>query len=60
VRHSFDSGWTLRDQIQFNSVDTDARETAPQGLGTVGAHGYTALSPAGIGVRSPPMGTPRA
>jgi catecholate siderophore receptor len=49
VKHRFASGLALRDQIQFNSVTTDARETAPQGIGTVGVHGYTALSPAGTG-----------
>jgi catecholate siderophore receptor len=48
VKHRFGGGITVRDQIQFNGVDTDARETAPQGIGTVGAKGYTALTPAGI------------
>lgn len=49
IRHGFASGLTLRDQLQFNSVDTDARETASQGLGVVDVHGFTALTPAGIG-----------
>ena len=46
VKHSFGSGLALRDQLQFNGVDTNAIETAPQGIGTVNAKtGYTALSP---------------
>ncbi len=53
IKHRFASGFTLRDQIQFNGVDTDARETASQGLGTVAANGFTALTPAGIG--APPL-----
>jgi len=48
VRHSFGERLSIRNQVQFNAVATDARETAPQGLGTVGAGGYTPLSPAGI------------
>jgi catecholate siderophore receptor len=48
VRHRFASGLTFRDRIQYNGVDTDARETAPQGIGTVTAAGYAALNPAGI------------
>src|SRR6185312_16415302 len=31
-----------------NRVTTDAIETAPQGIGTVGTKGYAALSPVGI------------
>jgi catecholate siderophore receptor len=48
VRHRFASGITVRDQLQFNGVDTDAIETAPQGIGLVTSKGYTALSPAGV------------
>jgi catecholate siderophore receptor len=48
VKHRFAGGLTLRDQLQFNGVDTDAIETAPQGIGLVGPAGYTALSPAGV------------
>ena len=48
VKHSFAQGITVRDQLQFNGVDTDAIETAPQGIGLVGGKGYTALSPAGV------------
>ena len=48
AKHEFSSHFSLRDQIQFNGVDTDAIETAPQGIGTVSANGYSPLSPAGI------------
>jgi catecholate siderophore receptor len=48
IKHRFASGLTLRDRLQFNEVDTAARETAPQGIGTVNSHGYTALPVAGI------------
>ena len=48
VKHRFASGLALRDQLQFNGVDTDARETASQGLGVIGVNGFTALAPAGI------------
>ena len=48
VKHSFANGIALRNQLQINGVDTDAIETAPQGIGTVGSRGYAALSPAGI------------
>jgi catecholate siderophore receptor len=43
VQHRFASGITVRDQVQFNGVDTDAIETAPHGIGTVGPKGYVAL-----------------
>jgi catecholate siderophore receptor len=48
MKHRLAQGIVLRDQLQFNGVDTDAVETAAQGIGAVGATGYTALSPAGI------------
>ncbi len=48
VKHSFAQGITVRDQLQFNGVDTDAIETAPQGIGLVNSKGYTALSPVGV------------
>jgi catecholate siderophore receptor len=44
VKHQFASGINVREQVQFNGVDTNAIETAPQGIGTVGAGGYTALA----------------
>jgi catecholate siderophore receptor len=43
VKHKFADGITVRDQLQFNGVDTDAIETAPHGIGTVGPKGYVAL-----------------
>jgi len=48
LKHRFDSGATIRDQLQFNRVRTDALETAAQGIGTIGAKGYVALTPVGI------------
>jgi catecholate siderophore receptor len=48
IKHRFDNGVSVRDQVQFSGVDTDAIETAPQGIGAVGGHGYTPLSPVGI------------
>jgi catecholate siderophore receptor len=46
VQHKFTPNTVLRNQIQYNSVRTDARETAPQSVGTIGPRGFTAL-PAG-------------
>lgn len=54
VKHRFAQGITVRDQIQFNGVDTDAIETAPQGIGLVTGKGYAALAPAGVS--SQPLG----
>ena len=50
VKHKFDNGISVRNQIQYNSVTTDAIETASQGLGTFGAPGtgFTPFTPAGI------------
>ena len=48
VKHKFADGITLRDQVQFNGVDTDAIETAPQGIGTVNNKGYAALTPVAV------------
>lgn len=48
LKHRFASGVTLRNQVQYNSVDTDARETSPQTIGTVNAKGFTALTPTGV------------
>src|SRR5262249_35367088 len=46
VRHHFDQGALLRNQLQYNGVRTDARETASQGLGTIDpAKGFVALVP---------------
>ena len=44
VKHRFAQGIAFRDQVQFNGVDTDAIETAPHGIGTVGTKGYAALA----------------
>jgi catecholate siderophore receptor len=50
VKHKFDGGITVRNQIQYNSVTTDAIETASQGLGAEGAPGtgFIPFTPAGI------------
>ena len=36
LKHRFEGGILLRNQFQYNNVKTDARETAPQGIGTIG------------------------
>ena len=36
IEHKFSEDLELRNQTQFNHVSTEARETAPQGIGTVG------------------------
>ncbi len=47
IQHKFDKNMTLRNQTQLNYVNTNARETAPQGIGTVtGAGGYVPLTSA--------------
>jgi catecholate siderophore receptor len=46
IQHKFTPDTILRTQTQYNSVRTDARETAPQSVGTIGPTGFTAL-PAG-------------
>jgi catecholate siderophore receptor len=49
LKHRFADTWQLRDQVQFNGVNTDARETASQGLGTIVAgKGFVAPAVAGI------------
>ena len=48
ARREFSSRLALRDQVQFNGVRTDAIETAPQGVGAVGAKGYVAANPVGV------------
>ena len=48
LRHSFEGGVRIRNQLQYNRVRTDALETAAQGIGTLGPRGYTAATPAGI------------
>ncbi|MBS0547838.1 MAG: TonB-dependent siderophore receptor [Proteobacteria bacterium] len=45
IRHKFNDQLTLRNQTQLNYVNTNARETAPQAIGTVtGAGGFVAIS----------------
>lgn len=48
AKHRFSSKLSLRDQVQFNGVRTDAIETAPHTVGTAGSGGFTPSSPAGI------------
>jgi catecholate siderophore receptor len=48
AKHRFSSSFSLRDQVQFNGVRTDAIETAPHVIGTVGSKGFISSSPAGI------------
>ena len=49
IEHTFSAHLSVRNQLQFNGVDTDAIETAAHALGLVGSTGFTALNPAGIG-----------
>ena len=45
IDHKLSSSSALRNQTQFNRVTTDARETAPQNVGTLAANGaYVPLS----------------
>jgi len=49
ITHKLTPDITLRDQLQYNYVKTDAVETAPQTLGTIGANGaFVALPTAGV------------
>ncbi|WP_394779604.1 TonB-dependent receptor [Undibacterium sp.] len=48
IQHKLTSDITLRDMAQINYVKTDAIETAPQTIGTVGPAGFTPLPVAGI------------
>jgi len=47
VEHKFDKDLSLRNQTQFNWVNTNARETAPQSVGTIAANGTFVAAPAG-------------
>ena len=49
IEHKLTPTVTLRNQVQFNSVKTDAVETAPLSIGTVSAAGFTALPASGAG-----------
>ncbi len=44
LRHALAQGITVRNKVQYNAVDTDAFETAPQALGTVDGSGFRALA----------------
>ncbi|QOT75972.1 TonB-dependent receptor [Cupriavidus basilensis] len=44
VDHKFSPNLRLRNQTQFNYVNTNARETAPNAVGTVNAKGFTPLT----------------
>ncbi len=45
IQHKFNNDLSLRNQTQLNYVNTNARETAPQSVGTVGAPGgFTQLA----------------
>lgn len=44
IKHKITPEVTLRNQTQFNYVRTNAVETAPQSIGTVGAGGFTAIT----------------
>ena len=45
IEHKFNAGLKLRSQTQFNYVNTNVIETAPQSVGTVSANGtFTALT----------------
>lgn len=44
VLHKLTPTSSIRNQTQFNQVTTDARETAPQALGTLGARGFSAFT----------------
>lgn len=44
ITHKFSPNLRLRNQTQFNYVETDARETAPNTVGSVSARGFTPLT----------------
>jgi catecholate siderophore receptor len=44
VSHDVAKTVQVRNRVQLNTVDTDARETAPNAVGTVGPGGFSALS----------------
>jgi catecholate siderophore receptor len=47
VDHKFNKDLSLRNQLQFNYVNTNARETAPQSVGTLSPTGAFVAAPAG-------------
>jgi len=44
IKHKWSDNLSFRDQIQYNGVKTDAIETAPQTLGTIGSTGFKAFT----------------
>jgi catecholate siderophore receptor len=44
VQHKFNDNLTLRNQTQLNYVNTNARETAPQSVGTIGPGGFAPIT----------------
>lgn len=44
ITHKFSPDLRVRNQTQFNYVETDARETAPNAVGSVNARGFTPLT----------------
>ena len=53
VEHKFNALTSFRNQAQYNHVHTDAVETAPNTIGTVGAGGFAALVPSAISALPP-------
>jgi catecholate siderophore receptor len=49
IEHKIHPGLTLRNQTQYGSYDTDARETAPNSVGTLAGGVFTALPTAKTG-----------
>src|SRR5471032_3197652 len=47
IEHKFSKSMKLRNQTQLNYVNTNAVETAPQSVGTVGSDGTFTAAPAG-------------
>ncbi len=45
IEHHASDNLSLRDQVQFNGVNTDAVETAPNTIGTVNGSGFHVLTP---------------
>lgn len=44
INHKFSPDLQLRNQTQYNYVNTDARQTSPNAVGTVSARGFTPLT----------------
>ena len=46
ITHHFSPQVSLRNQVQYNAVTTDAVETAANTIGTIGSNGFAVLTPA--------------